>query len=165
MEHRLNWRRHVYPLYSAMVAVLAALPIVLFISALVKLRWGVYYDGWVMFVLVVVLALIIELIDHGLQPQLTMARLWRPIAELEDRYAGNLLLQAPELVDLDCNEPGVGMGYWQDGARPHGEGTWLAARWNMSNDEWYEVECCPTHFMVIEGVLGVPVPSHEEVYR
>lgn len=78
---------------------------------------------------------------------------WRPIAELTDRYAVNLLLCAPELVNADCNEHGAGMGYWQDG-NPHDdsdEGSWLACRWNMTNDEWDEVKCTPTHFAVIGG--------------
>lgn len=93
----------------------------------------------------------------------TVADAWRPIEELSDRYAGNLLLVAPELVDLDCNEHGVGMGYWQDGRdEPCDEkgacgdpnvdyGGFLACKWSMSNDEWREVPCTPTHFLVLAG--------------
>ncbi len=46
--------------------------------------------------------------NHG------FAGIWQPIAQLEDKYATNLLLCAPELVDADCNPAGIGMGYWQD---------------------------------------------------
>ena len=74
-----------------------------------------------------------------------MHSLWQPIGELTDRYAANLLLCAPELLDLDCNEHAVGMGYWQDGMG------WLACKWDMSNDLWKEVCCNPTHFMFIQG--------------
>jgi len=99
-----------------------------------------------------------------------MKNLWRPISELQDRYATNLLLCAPELVDLDCNEHGVGPGYWQDDRdRPetslaqarHEEplhfddsldyGGFMAAKWNMTNDEWDDVKVNPTHFIIIEG--------------
>lgn len=92
-----------------------------------------------------------------------MKTLWRPIAELVDRYATNLLLCAPELVDADCNEHGVGMGYWQDDrdvpCDEHGAvheagveyGGFLACRYSMTNDEWDEVRCTPTHFIVIKG--------------
>ena len=85
---------------------------------------------------------------------------WKPIAELEDRYATNLLLCAPELVDADCNEVGVGLGYWQDDRdlllECHREpgveyGGFLACKWNMTSDMWYEVPVTPTHFMLIEG--------------
>ena len=81
---------------------------------------------------------------------------WRPIAELADRYENELLLMAPELVDLDCNVHGVGMGYWQDGPVDVGgvefeNGTWLACKWSMTNDEWYEVPCTPTHFLKLSG--------------
>lgn len=76
---------------------------------------------------------------------------WHPISELtsQERYGteAGFLLCAPELVDLDCNTHGVGPGYWQDY-----EG-WLAAKWSMSNDEWYEVKCNPTHFARINGPL------------
>jgi hypothetical protein len=92
-----------------------------------------------------------------------MRELWRPIAELEDKYTTNLLLCAPELVDLDCNEDGIGMGYWQDDAltpfdkngavREEGVdyGSFMCAKWSMSNDEWYEVPCNPTHFIEMKG--------------
>lgn len=70
---------------------------------------------------------------------------WHPIAELKDRYVNSLLLRAPELVDLDCNEPGAGMGYWQD------DSGWLACKWSMTSDEWREVPCTPTHYAVIGG--------------
>jgi hypothetical protein len=90
-----------------------------------------------------------------------MKSLWKPIAELKDRYASNLLLCAPELADTDCNEAGVGMGYWQDdrdvplddkpvtGIAEYGG--FLACKWNMISDEWNEVSVIPTHFMLIEG--------------
>ena len=86
---------------------------------------------------------------------------WRPIAELtkEERYGDHsgFLLLASELVDLDCNEHGVGMGYWQDDAESVGgleeeeDGWWLACKWSMSNDEWYEVPCNPTHYIRLTG--------------
>ena len=78
-----------------------------------------------------------------------MKHLWRSISELEDLYQTNLLLCAPELVDLDCNIPGIGMGYFQD--QPTDPGQWLAAKWNMTNDEWDEVPVTPTHFIIMEG--------------
>lgn len=79
---------------------------------------------------------------------------WHPIEELQDRYQGELLLRAPELVDLDCNRLGVGMGYWQDDAgtseaAKKNEGCFLACKWSMQNDEWYEKEVNPTHFIVL----------------
>lgn len=77
-----------------------------------------------------------------------MRALWRPISELEDKYAPNLLLCAPELVDLDCNEHGVGMGYWQDDGDDSG---FRACKWSMTNDEWYEARCSPTHFIILKG--------------
>lgn len=94
-----------------------------------------------------------------------MKDLWRSITELTEelRYSTDLLLCAPELVDLDCNEPGVGPGYWQDErdvpVGPNGAtrvggvnyGGFLAAKWNMTNDEWYEAKVEPTHFLVMEG--------------
>lgn len=76
---------------------------------------------------------------------------WRPIAELADKYAPNLLLLAPELVDLDCNEYGVGMGYFQDDAGDGDCGSFLACKWSMTNDEWREVVVTPTHFLVLSG--------------
>ena len=78
------------------------------------------------------------------------------LEELKDRYQAELLLRAPELVSLDCNRLGVGMGYWQDNgghsplAREKG-GCFLACKFSMTNDEWYEVECNPTHFIVLAG--------------
>lgn len=92
-----------------------------------------------------------------------MKDLWRPISELEDKYSTDLLLCAPELVDLDCNEHGIGMGYWQDdhdvpvgpgGAiREKGAdyGGFVACKWCMSCDEWHEVKISPTHFIVMKG--------------
>ena len=77
--------------------------------------------------------------------------LWRPIAELQDKYVNNLLLHAPELVNLDCNPAGIGMGYFQDGAKGKDRGLFLAAKWSMTNDEWYEVAVTPTHFILMEG--------------
>ena len=95
---------------------------------------------------------------------------WRPIAELseEDRRgdeAGFLLL-APELIDEDCNVHGVGMGYWQDDGLLHSMtqkecderdpekdySCWLACKWSMTNDEWYEVPCTPTHYLRLKGI-------------
>jgi len=90
---------------------------------------------------------------------------WHPIAELTDKYASNLMLLAPELVDLDCNEMGAGMGYWQDdGLLWHASqkecderdperdyGCFMACKWSMSNDEWCHVPCTPTHYAVIGG--------------
>lgn len=75
---------------------------------------------------------------------------WRPIEELtrEAKYGdpSGFLLLAPELVDLECNEHGVGMGYW-DGAG------WSAVpKWSMHNDEWREVRCTPTHYIRLTGV-------------
>jgi len=81
----------------------------------------------------------------------TMKDLWRPIAELKDKYASGLLLCAPELIDLDCNPEGIGMGYWQDGGGVDGGNAWLCAKWSMTNDEWYEKECNPTHFIQMTG--------------
>lgn len=94
---------------------------------------------------------------------------WKPISELEDKYSNNLLLCAPELVDLDCNEVGIGMGYWQDGyhepCNEHGAcgdpdvdyGAFVCCKWSMSNDEWYEQACTPTHFIILKG----PKPTKE----
>lgn len=95
---------------------------------------------------------------------ITMKDLWRPIGELADKYEANLLLRAPELVDLDCNPHGVGPGYWQDDAEggETSDGAWLCAKWSMSNDEWYERPCRPTHFLVIEGPAGVEQAPHFE---
>ena len=82
---------------------------------------------------------------------------WHPIGELKDRYQSELLLMAPELIDLDCNRFGVGLGYWQDGAGHSQEakerqGCFLAGKWSMTSDEWYEIEVNPTHFIVLGGV-------------
>ena len=100
----------------------------------------------------------------------TMKSIWRPISELEDKYVNNLLLCAPELVDLDCNEDGIAPGYWQDdrdvpcnekgacGEPGVDYGGFLAAKWSMSNDEWYEVSCTPTHFALIEGPVTQAIP-------
>ena len=97
---------------------------------------------------------------------------WRPISELttETRYGDEhgFLLLAPELVDEDCNVHGVGMGYWQDGAGPEIEqdpfdgsgggtsqplhdGSWMACKWSMTNDEWAHVPCNPTHYIRLTG--------------
>lgn len=81
---------------------------------------------------------------------------WHPISELKDRYQAELLLRAPELVSLDCNRLGVGMGYWQDdgGNSPLAKekgGCFIACRFSMTNDEWTEVECNPTHFIILAG--------------
>lgn len=97
---------------------------------------------------------------------------WRKIAELKDKYAPNLLLCAPELVDLDCNEHGIGLGYWQDDGllwdmalsqdecdkrdRSKDYGCFMACKWSMTNDEWMHVACTPTHFIELKGpVLSV----------
>lgn len=94
---------------------------------------------------------------------------WRPIAELSeiDKYgnADGFLVLAPELVDLDCNVYGAGMGFWQDDGllwhmsqeecdkrdREKDYGCWLACQWSMTNDEWSHVPCTPTHFLRITG--------------
>lgn len=90
---------------------------------------------------------------------------WHPIEELQDKYANNLLLLAPELVDGDCNEAGAGMGYWQDDGLlwnasqkecderdpDRNYGCFMACRWSMTNDEWSHVPCTPTHYAVIGG--------------
>lgn len=83
-----------------------------------------------------------------------MKHSWHPIAELIDLHDANLLLCAPELVDLDCNPHGVAPGYWQDGPNtPGGDepGEWIAAGYCMVHDCWVNRSCNPTHFMVIEG--------------
>lgn len=95
---------------------------------------------------------------------------WRPIAELtkKTRYGNHdgFLLYAPELVDLDCNAQGVGMGYWQDdrdvptdehgAVREEGKnyGGWLACKWDMHSDAWFEVKVTPTHFIRNEGPVS-----------
>lgn len=102
---------------------------------------------------------------QGVLVRLGMGPLWRPIGVLPDKYSSNLLLCAPELVDLDCNEAGIGMGYWQDDylvpTNEHGAcglpgvdyGSFVCCKWNMTNDEWYEMACNPTHYIVMEGPL------------
>lgn len=78
--------------------------------------------------------------------------IWHPISELTDKYACNLLICAPELLDLDFNEAGVGMGHWQDDAGDEiNAGSWEANKWNGTCDEWFTVRCNPTHFAFILG--------------
>lgn len=108
---------------------------------------------------------IFHMASRGVLMRLGLGPLWRPIAELEDKYSNNLLLCAPELVDLDCNEAGIGMGYWQDDyhvpTNEHGAcglpgvdyGSFACCKWNMTNDEWYECACTPTHFLILEGPM------------
>lgn len=91
-----------------------------------------------------------------------MKQLWRPIETLVDKHEQNLLLCAPELVDLDFNEHGVGMGYYQDdrdipcdangacGEPGVDYGGWLASKWD-GDDAWRHVPCTPTHYIVMEG--------------
>lgn len=104
---------------------------------------------------------------HQLIPGMSLV--WRPIAELDEktRYGDDagFLLCAPELVDLDCNVHGVGMGHWQDDGLlwnmsqeecdhlPDGTdtGCWMACQWSMTNDEWSHVPCTPTHYIRILG--------------
>lgn len=82
---------------------------------------------------------------------------WRPIAEIRVSGAGhrhhghNMLLVAPELVNLDCNPLGISDGYWQDDglSGDRDPGAWLAARYDMNNDEWVKIEVTPTHFAYI----------------
>jgi hypothetical protein len=88
---------------------------------------------------------------------------WHPIEELRNRHQGELLLKAPELVDLDCNREGVGLGYWQDDGltwamsqkecdkldRDKDYGCFMACQWSMTNDEWAHVPVTPTHFIVL----------------
>lgn len=99
-----------------------------------------------------------------------MSEIWTPIDMLpdEERVQGThdgLLLCAPELVDLDCNAHGVGLGHWQDDGLlwsatqeecdrrdPNRDyGCWLACQWSMTNDEWAHVPVTPTHFARIRG--------------
>lgn len=83
-----------------------------------------------------------------------MKGLWEPISELKDKYSENLLLTAPDLVDLDCNPIGVSPGYWQDGPFTPGgneEGVWIAAGYDMCNDMFVNKVCNPTHFIIMEG--------------
>lgn len=74
----------------------------------------------------------------------TMRGLWRPIAELRDRYAENLILCAPELLHEDFNPLGVGTGYYQDGVG------WRASTMDGDGDS-HSVVCHPTHFIVMRG--------------
>lgn len=86
---------------------------------------------------------------------------WRPISELTDKEKygdeNGFLLLAPELIDLDCNVNGVGMGYFQDERDvPYDEegknyDGWLACKWSMTNDEWCQVPCTPTHYIRLTG--------------
>lgn len=94
-----------------------------------------------------------------------MKECWRPISELSEelKYESNLLLCAPELVDEDCNPEGIAPGYWQDdrdvpcdengacGEPGVDYGGFLAAKWSMTNDEWYVAKCTPTHFLQMFG--------------
>jgi len=98
-----------------------------------------------------------------------MDKLWQPIERLNDqtKYGdeNGFLICAPELVDLDCNVHGVGIGYWQDDGllwnasqeecdardRTRDYGCWMACKWSMTNDEWSHVPCNPTHFIQIRG--------------
>jgi len=81
--------------------------------------------------------------------------LWLPIDYLVDRYAQNLLLRAPELYDADCNPHGVSPGFWQDGGNSEDPvengGAWITAGYDMNNDEFMNLVCNPTHYMIIEG--------------
>lgn len=116
-----------------------------------------------------------EFLDQGdlvvmITPPIDMSLVWRPIAELssENRCgddAGFLLICAPELVDLDCNPDGVGMGFWQDDGllwnmsqeacdardKSRDYGCWLVGKWGMSDDEWRLVPCTPTYYARIAG--------------
>ena len=79
---------------------------------------------------------------------------WKPISELPDRYAADLLLRARELVSPDFNPSGVAPGHWQDGGKEGDDaddGAWLAARWCNNCEAWHVVTVHPTHFCVIEG--------------
>ncbi len=71
---------------------------------------------------------------------------WKPIAELKDRYNVNLLLCAPELVNLDCNPHGIAPGYWMDTSEE-----WIAAGYDMQSDLWKDCVCNPTHFIIMTG--------------
>lgn len=94
-----------------------------------------------------------------------MKNLWKPIDQLppHELHSNNLLLCAPELVDEDCNPFGIGMGYYADDRdQPYNRdgrcgdpnvnyGGFLACKWNMTADEWYEEKITPTHFIILEG--------------
>lgn len=82
--------------------------------------------------------------------------LWKLIEELteQEKYRTDLLLCAPELVDLDCNVLGVAPGYWQDGPLTLGgdeEGEWVAAGYCMQHDHFVNRTCNPTHFLFLQG--------------
>lgn len=105
-----------------------------------------------------------------------MKNLWRPISELDrnDLYSPNLLLRAPELVNLDCNEHGVAPGYYQDDrdrvdhndTREDDLSGWVAAGYDLHRDEWVALKVTPTHFMMIEGPKGEePLPHFEDPER
>jgi len=107
----------------------------------------------------------------------TMRDLWRPISELtrETRYGNDFLLCAPELVDGDCNPYGIAPGYFQDDRdRPapsldevnhrvpwtssdpdRDYGGWIAARYDMHNDEYSNANVNPTHYIIWEPPPGV----------
>ena len=83
-----------------------------------------------------------------------MKNLWRPIAELKKHHKDDLLLCAPELVDLDCNPQGIAPGYWNDGPLTLGGdevGVWVAAGYCMQHDHFVNRICNPTHFILLEG--------------
>lgn len=95
---------------------------------------------------------------------------WRPISELDEktRYGNEdgFLLLAPELVNLDCNTYGVGMGYYQDDGllwhmtqeecdnrdQTKDYGCWMACVWSMYNDKWAHIPVTPTHYLRLKGV-------------
>lgn len=110
------------------------------------------------------------IVDLLIGPDKPLPLPWRPIAELSEKERHSdeqgFLVLAPELVDDDCNVHGVGMGYFQDDrdvpSDEHGAireegveyGGWLACKWSMSNDEWHEVPCTPTHYLRLRGVTN-----------
>lgn len=89
-----------------------------------------------------------------------MKTLWKPIEELKDKYVTNLLIWAPELVDLDFNPSGCGMGHFQDDAGENGAGSWQANSWDGNNDEWTLVNCNPTHYLVMEAPEGAKLEHY-----
>lgn len=95
--------------------------------------------------------------------ELRLCLLWRPIVELDDKYRPNLLVYAPELIDLDFNPSGAGMAHFQDGGLDGDveAGQFLANKWNGTNDEWMLVPCTPTHFVVLEP----PLPKQHRLYE
>ncbi len=77
-----------------------------------------------------------------------MRSLWKPIAELKNRYQQPLMLASPKLIDGDCNIQGIADGYWQDD-----EG-WICAGYDMHNSEYTTLTLAYediTHFLVPEG--------------